>query len=68
MNIPLKRYWDLLNKHLQTQKKQFALLARLLLSSIGLQVGTPHSWTRSGCSRSSEPGWHGRVRWSRRSC
>lgn len=41
MNVPLKRYWDLLVDHLRVQKGRFALLAVLLLGSIGLQVVNP---------------------------
>jgi ATP-binding cassette, subfamily B, bacterial len=41
LNIPLKRYWDLLAKHIAPQKLPFALLTVLLLSSIGLQVFNP---------------------------
>ena len=41
MNIPLKQYWDLLAKHIEPQKGRFALLAVLLLGSIGLQVVNP---------------------------
>lgn len=41
MKIPLKDYWDLLAKHISTQKLPFAFLTVLLLSSIGLQVFNP---------------------------
>ena len=41
MNVPLKRYWDLLSRHIQPQKVRFALLTVLLLTSIGLQVVNP---------------------------
>jgi ABC-type multidrug transport system fused ATPase/permease subunit len=41
MKIPLKDYWDLLAKHISTQKLPFAILSVLLLSSIGLQVFNP---------------------------
>jgi len=41
MNIPLRRYWDLLSRHIQPQKVRFALLTVLLLTSIGLQVVNP---------------------------
>jgi ABC-type multidrug transport system fused ATPase/permease subunit len=41
MNIPLKRYWDLLADHIKPQKARFSLLAVLLLVSIGLQVVNP---------------------------
>ncbi len=41
MNIPLKRYWDLLGPYLMLQKGRFSLLTVLLLGSIGLQVVNP---------------------------
>ena len=41
MNIPFKRYWDLLGPYLMLQKGRFALLTVLLLGSIGLQVVNP---------------------------
>jgi ATP-binding cassette subfamily B protein len=41
MNIPLRRYWDLLGPYLKLQKGRFWLLTVLLLSSIGLQVVNP---------------------------
>ena len=41
MNIPLKRYWDLLVDHLRPQKGRFSLLTVLLLGSIGLQLVIP---------------------------
>ena len=41
MNIPLKRYWDLLGPYLMFQKGKFFLLIVLLLSSIGLQIINP---------------------------
>jgi ATP-binding cassette subfamily B protein len=41
MNIPLKRYWDLLGPYIMLQKGRFALLTVLLLGSIGLQVVNP---------------------------
>ena len=41
MNIPFKQYWDLLAKHIQPQRRRFALLTVLLLGSIGLQVINP---------------------------
>ncbi len=41
MNIPLKRYWDLLVAHLRFQRERFALLVVLLLGSIGLQILNP---------------------------
>jgi ATP-binding cassette subfamily B protein len=40
-NIPLRRYWDLLKDHVQTQRSYFILLTVLLLSSIGLQIFNP---------------------------
>jgi ABC-type multidrug transport system fused ATPase/permease subunit len=41
MNIPLRRYWDLLGPYLKIQKTRFSLLTVLLLGSIGLQVVNP---------------------------
>jgi ATP-binding cassette subfamily B protein len=41
MNIPLKRYWELLGNYLKIQRGRFSLLTILLLSSIGLQVFNP---------------------------
>jgi ATP-binding cassette subfamily B protein/ATP-binding cassette subfamily C protein len=41
MNIPLRRYWDLLARHIRPQKLRFTLLTIFLLSSIGLQVFNP---------------------------
>ncbi|MCB9451421.1 MAG: ABC transporter ATP-binding protein [Anaerolineaceae bacterium] len=41
MKIPLQRYWDLLVKYLQRQRRQFIVLAVLLLGSIGLQLFIP---------------------------
>ena len=41
MNLPLKQYWDLLARHIRPQKTRFALLAVLLLTSIGLQIVNP---------------------------
>ncbi len=41
MNIPFKRYWDLLGPYLMLQKRRFVLLTVLLLGSIGLQVVNP---------------------------
>ncbi|MBN2004199.1 MAG: ABC transporter ATP-binding protein [Anaerolineae bacterium] len=41
MNIPLKQYWDLLARHIQSQKTHFAILTALLLTSIGMQVFNP---------------------------
>jgi len=41
MNIPLRRYWDLLATHVKPQRGRFILLTVLLLGSIGLQVVNP---------------------------
>jgi ATP-binding cassette subfamily B protein len=41
MNIPLKRYWDLLIVHLRVQKGRFVLLTVFLFASISLQVINP---------------------------
>lgn len=41
MNIPLKRYWDLLVVYLKPQRKRALLLAALLLASIALQLINP---------------------------
>jgi ATP-binding cassette subfamily B protein len=41
MNIPLKRYWDLLVDHLRAQTWRFTLLSVLLVGSIGLQIIAP---------------------------
>ena len=41
MNIPLRRYWDLLGPYILLQKGRFVLLTGLLLGSIGLQVVNP---------------------------
>ncbi len=38
---PLKRYWDLLSRHIQPQRGAFILLAALLLGNIGLQIANP---------------------------
>lgn len=46
MNIPLRRYWDLLARHIKPQKLRFALLSIMLLSSIGLQVFNPQIMRR----------------------
>ncbi len=46
MNIPLKDYWVLLAKHIRPQRLRFALLAAMLLSSIGLQVFNPQIMRR----------------------
>jgi len=41
MNIPLRRYWDLLVDHLRAQTWRFVLLSVLLVGSIGLQIVAP---------------------------
>jgi len=41
MNVSLKHYWALLADHIKPQKARFALLAILLLGSIGLQLINP---------------------------
>ena len=41
MKIPFQQHWDLLAKYIQPQKKRFALLSVLLLSSIGMQLVNP---------------------------
>jgi ATP-binding cassette, subfamily B, bacterial len=41
MNIPLRRYWDLLAEHIKPQRGRFILLTVLLLSSIVLQIFNP---------------------------
>ena len=41
MNIPFKRYWDLLARHIRPQRARFVLLTVLLFTSIGLQVVNP---------------------------
>ena len=41
MKVPLKSYWELLSRHIQPQRKRFALLVTLLLISISLQVVNP---------------------------
>ena len=41
MNIPFKRYWDLLARYIQPQKTRFILLTLLLFTSISLQVVNP---------------------------
>jgi ATP-binding cassette subfamily B protein len=40
-NTSLKRYWDLLSRHIQPQRGTFTLLAVLLLGNIGLQIANP---------------------------
>lgn len=46
MNIPLRRYWDLLWKHIRPQKLDFGVLTVLLLSSIGLEIFNPQIMRR----------------------
>jgi ABC-type multidrug transport system fused ATPase/permease subunit len=46
LDIPLKRYWDLLADHIRPQMVRFVILAVLLLSSIGLQVVNPQLMRR----------------------
>ncbi len=41
MKIPFHQYWDLLAKYIRPQRGHFALLAVLLLTSIGMQVINP---------------------------
>ncbi len=41
MKVPLKSYWELLSRHIQPQRKRFALLVMLLLVSISLQIINP---------------------------
>ena len=41
MKVPLQRYWELLVTYLHPQRARVALLAVLLLTSIGLQVVNP---------------------------
>jgi ABC-type multidrug transport system fused ATPase/permease subunit len=41
MDLPLKRYWDLLAKYLQPLRFKVALLALLIFSMIGLQLANP---------------------------
>jgi ATP-binding cassette subfamily B protein len=41
MNIPLRRYWDLLGDYFKIQKGRFLLLAVLMLGSLGLQLINP---------------------------
>ncbi len=46
MNIPLRRYWELLAEHIRPQRLAFSLLTILLLTSIGLQVFNPQIMRR----------------------
>lgn len=41
MNIPLRRYWELLRTYLRPQRARFIFLALVLLGSIGLQLYGP---------------------------
>jgi ABC-type multidrug transport system fused ATPase/permease subunit len=41
MTLPLRKYWDLLARHILPQRGRFVLLSLLLLGSIALQVGNP---------------------------
>ncbi|HEY3290975.1 MAG TPA: ABC transporter ATP-binding protein [Anaerolineae bacterium] len=41
MNIPLRRYWDLLSTYIQSQRGRFIFLTILLLTSILLQILNP---------------------------
>jgi ATP-binding cassette subfamily B protein len=41
MNIPLRRYWDLLGDYFRIQKGWFVLLVVLMVGSIGLQIANP---------------------------
>ena len=41
MNIPFKSYWNLLSTHIRPQRGRFALLATMLLGSIGLRIIAP---------------------------
>ncbi len=41
MKLPLISYWELLSRHIRPQKGRFALLASLLLGSIGLRILNP---------------------------
>ena len=46
LDIPLKRYWDLLADHIKPQMVRFVILTVLLLSSIGLRVVNPQIMRR----------------------
>ncbi|MHB0876147.1 MAG: ABC transporter ATP-binding protein, partial [Anaerolineae bacterium] len=46
MNIPLRRYWELLAAHIRPQKGRFTLLTVLLFSGIGLQIANPQIMRR----------------------
>jgi ATP-binding cassette, subfamily B, bacterial len=39
--LSLKRYWDLLSRHIRPQRGAFLLLGGLLLGNIGLQIANP---------------------------
>ncbi|HEX2926086.1 MAG TPA: ABC transporter ATP-binding protein [Ruminiclostridium sp.] len=41
MKIPIRKYFNILAKYLKPQKLRFTLLACLVFSSIGLQIGNP---------------------------
>jgi ABC-type multidrug transport system fused ATPase/permease subunit len=41
LKIPFQQYWDLLAKYIRPQRRRFALLVVLLLSSIGMQLINP---------------------------
>ena len=41
MNIPLRRYWNLLGDYFKIQKGRFLLLTVLMLGSLGLQLINP---------------------------
>lgn len=41
MDIPLRRYWDLLADHIRPQRWRFILMAVLMLANIGLQIYNP---------------------------
>ena len=41
MNIPLRRYWDLLGGYFKMQNRRFVLLIVLMLGNIGLQLLNP---------------------------
>lgn len=41
VRLPLRRYWDLLAKHIRPQRLHFTVLATLLLSGIGLEIVNP---------------------------
>jgi hypothetical protein len=53
MRIPLRQYADVLGDYLRPERPKVALLALLLLGSIGLQL-----LTRRSCAGSSTPPSH----------